>query len=252
VLDVELTWRDDVTGAFEVSDTVGHAWQVRRSEPELLAAVDQYFAGIYRGTFYNLTTRKYFGNPRSARAYATRRAARAGAISPYDETIKRYAARFDFDWLTLASQMYQESRFDPNVVSFAGAVGLMQLMPQTARGFGFDSLHVPEINIHAGSRYLRHVYGLLDDVPDSAERLWFALASYNAGYGHIQDARRIAEQQGKDPNVWFGNVAEVAPLLMRRAVHRQTKYGYCRCNEPVDYVRKVRDRERAYAAAQRR
>jgi membrane-bound lytic murein transglycosylase F len=125
----------------------------------------------------------------------------------------------------------------------------MQIMPATGRGFGFHELDQPTVNIHAGTRYMRHVYGLLDDVPDSTERYWFALASYNAGLGHINDARRLAQQKGLDPNIWFGNVAEVAPLLQRRSVHQGFKYGYCRCTEPVAYVRKIRDRREAYGVA---
>ena len=152
----------------------------------------------------------------------------------------------------VAAQMYEESRFDPEAVSFAGAVGLMQLMPATARGFGFDSLTVPEVSIHAGTRYLGHVYYLLEEIPDPQERLWFSLASYNAGIGHVRDARRLAVEQGLDPNVWFENVATVAPLLMRRSYHSKAEHGYCRCNEPVAYVRKIRDRERAYATVERR
>ena len=247
ILDMELTWRDDIRGAFAVTDTVDHAWMVRPGDPELLAAVNGFFDSIVGGEFYNVTKQKYFGNPRSARRYVTGRPERTGTLSPYDDLTRRYAGRFDLDWIMVTAQMYEESRFDPKAVSFAGAVGLMQLMPQTARGFGFDSLDIPEHSIHAGTRYLRHVYDLLDDVPDPQERYWFALASYNAGWGHITDARRLAEEEGLDPNVWFENVAEVAPLLQRRSIHRRFQYGYCRCNEPVAYVRKIRDRGRTYA-----
>jgi membrane-bound lytic murein transglycosylase F len=251
ILDMELTWRDDIRGAFTVSDTVDHAWIVRPGDRELLATVNRFLDSIVRGEFYNVTKRKYFGNSRSSRQYVLGRSARTGALSPYDELTRRYSSRYDFNWIMVTAQMYEESRFDPSVVSFAGAVGLMQLMPPTARGFGFERLEVPETNIHAGTRYMRHLYDLLDDVPDPTERYWFTLASYNAGFGHIEDARRLAEAEGLDPNVWFDNVADVAPLLQRRSVHRRYQYGYCRCNEPVAYVRKIRGRHRAYAEATR-
>ncbi len=249
ILAIELAWRDDVRPAFAVSDTLSHAWVTRATDRQLLAAIDSFFVAIDRSAFYNITKRKYFGNPKAARTRAATRTARTGQISPFDELTRRYASRYDFDWLTITAQMYEESRFDPEVVSFAGAVGLMQLMPRTARGFGFESLHVPEINIHAGTRYLRHVYTQLDDIPDPAERLWFALASYNAGLGHIRDAQQLAKEEGLEPDRWFGHVAAVAPLLQRRSVHQRFQYGYCRCNEPVAYVRKIRDRERAYREA---
>jgi membrane-bound lytic murein transglycosylase F len=246
ILAIELAWRDDIRPAFAVSDTVTHSWVTRATEPQLLAAIDSFFVAIDRSAFYNITKRKYFESPRAARSRVATRAAVTGRLSPYDDLTRHYASRYEFDWRTISAQMYEESRFDPEVVSFAGAVGLMQVMPRTARGFGFDSLHVPETNIHAGTRYLRHVYAQLDDVPDPEERFWFALASYNAGLGHIRDAQQLAEEEGLDPNRWFGHVAEVAPLLQRRSVHQRFQHGYCRCTEPVAYVRKIRERERAY------
>lgn len=252
ILDMELTWRDDLRGAFAVTDTVDHGWITRPGDVDLRTALNTYLDSAVRGEFYNVTKLKYFGNPRSSRSYITGRAIRTGVLSPYDDLTRRYSDRYEFDWIMVTAQMYEESKFDPEVVSFAGAVGLMQLMPETARGFGFDSLTKPEVSIHAGTRYMRHVYDLLDDVPNPTERLWFTLASYNAGLGHIEDAQRLAEEQGLDPNVWFGNVAEVAPLLQRRSIHRRFQYGYCRCNEPVAYVRKIRHRYRAYSAAQAR
>jgi membrane-bound lytic murein transglycosylase F len=249
ILDVELAWRDDVRAAFPVSDSLDHTWVTRASDTRLLAAVDSFLTAIDRSAFYNITKKKYFGNPKATRSYAVARVARTGEISPYDRLTRRYASRYQFDWLMISAQMYEESRFDPTVVSFAGAVGLMQLLPQTARGFGFTSLHEPEVNIHAGTRYLQHLYRQLDDVPDAEERLWFALASYNAGLGHIRDAQQLAREEGRDPDRWFGGVAEVAPELQRRAVYQRFQYGYCRCSEPVAYVRKIRDRERAYSEA---
>jgi membrane-bound lytic murein transglycosylase F len=246
ILAIELAWRDDIRPAFAVSDTVTHSWVTRATEPELLAAIDSFFVAIDRSAFYNITRRKYFESPKAARSRVTTRAAVTGQLSPFDDVTRRYASRYDFDWRTISAQMYEESRFDPEVVSFAGAVGLMQVMPRTARGFGFDSLHVPAVNIHAGTRYLQHVYDQLDDVPDPEERFWFALASYNAGLGHIRDAQQLAEERGLDPHRWFGHVAEVAPLLQQRAIHQHFQHGYCRCTEPVAYVRKIRERERAY------
>ena len=125
----------------------------------------------------------------------------------------------------------------------------MQMMPKTARGFGFDSLHVPEHSIRAGTYYLRHVYNMIDDAETPEDQLWFALAAYNAGYGHLGDARRLTTELGGNPNVWFGGVADVMPLLSRREYHSKARYGYCRCMEPVLYIRRIRDRHQAYLEA---
>jgi hypothetical protein len=142
-----------------------------------------------------------------------------------------------------------EARFDPNAQSFAGAIGLMQMLPKTARGFGFDSLTVPEKSTQAGTYYLRHLYRLTDDAATPEDRLWFALASYNAGYGHVGDARRLTAELGGDPDVCFGGVDEGMPLLAKREYHSRTRYGYSRCMEPVLYIRRIRDRHQAYSDA---
>ncbi len=249
ILQIELTWRDDIIGLFPVSDSVPHGWMVREGSQQLKEAMDGFLRREYRGLFYNMTWDKYFRNVRAVRTRASGRVSRTGVISPYDAIVRRYADRYDFDWLMITSQMYQESRFDPSARSFAGAVGLMQMLPRTAHGFGFDSLTVPEYSIHAGTYYLRHLYRLTDDAATPEDRLWFALASYNAGYGHVGDARRLTAELGGDPNVWFGGVEEVMPLLAKREYHSRTRYGYCRCMEPVLYVRRIRDRQQAYSHA---
>ena len=183
------------------------------------------------------------------RICSTARSARTGALSPYDNLFRSYAERYRFDWRLIAAQSYQESRFDPTVVSFAGAVGLMQVMPRTGAEMGFSALREPEVGVHAGVLYLRRVHDWLDDVPSQDDRLWFALAAYNAGLGHVNDARRLTAELGGDPNVWFGGVADVMPLLRKREYYSRARHGYCRCLEPVRYVESIRDRQRAYAAA---
>jgi membrane-bound lytic murein transglycosylase F len=251
ILSTELAWRDDVVGLFPVSDSVSHAWVVREDDEELRRAIDEFFAQEIRGTFYNLTYEKYFGGSHRQRAFVAERSGRTGTFSPYDSLVQHYATQYGFDWLLITSQMYQESRFDPNARSFAGAVGLMQVLPSTAKGFGFDSLEVPRYGIHAGVFYLDRQYGMLADVR-AEDRVWFALAAYNAGFGHVDDARLLANRLGKDPDTWFGHVADVMPLLARREYASGARYGYCRCTEPVRYVVRIRDRWRGYAAALRR
>jgi membrane-bound lytic murein transglycosylase F len=96
---------------------------------------------------------------------------------------------------------------------------------------------------------MRHLYDRLDYVPEAEDRLWFALAAYNAGLGHVTDARRLAAELGKDPNTWTGGLEDVLPLLRKAEYHRRAEHGYCRCLMPVHYVRKIRDRYGAYSEA---
>ena len=170
-------------------------------------------------------------------------------LSPYDETVKHYASRYGFDWRMIVAQMYQESRFDENARSFAGAVGLMQVLPRTARQFGFHEIEQPENNIHAGVRYLDWMRDRFDEQLPVTDRMWFTLAGYNVGHGHVQDARRIAEQEGLDPDQWFDNVERAMLLLSRRDYARKARHGWCRGIEPVRYVREIEARYSAYIAA---
>jgi len=245
ILDVELAHRDDVKGVFALSEPVDHGWAVRPDNPELLATIDAFFDREYRGLYYNVLVHRYFEDSRQMRRRAEQRV-RNGVLSPWDPLIQRYAAQYGFDWRLIAAQMHQESRFDPEARSFAGARGLLQVLPRTAREFGFTSLEQPEVGIHAGVRYLSWLREQLDRGRGNPECIWMSLAAYNVGYGHVRDAQRIARQRGLDPDFWFGNVEKAMLLKEDPEVYRNTRFGYARGHEPVDYVRAIRDRYRAY------
>ena len=150
------------------------------------------------------------------------------------------------DWRLVVAQMYQESRFDPEAVSFAGAQGLMQVMPRTAREMGYQLPLTVETGIVAGVRYMDWVRARFERHLPLEERLWFTLAAYNAGYGHVYDARRLARQKGLDPDRWFDNVENAMLLLSKQEYARRARFGYVRGREPVNYVRGIRDRYHAY------
>ncbi len=125
----------------------------------------------------------------------------------------------------------------------------MQLMPRTAKSLGYTRLYDPQTNIKAATEYLTWLQKRFpDDIPVE-ERLFFILASYNAGHGHVYDARTLARKLGKDPNKWFDNVEEMMLLLSKRKYHKNARYGYVRGREPVNYVRSIRDRYLAYVDA---
>ena len=246
ILDIELTWRDDIKSAFPLGHKVPHGWALRPDNPELLTAINDFFNKEYRGLFYNVTYRKYFKNSRRIKAHVAQRVARSGALSPYDALVRKYADIYGFDWRLIVAQMYQESRFDPNAISWAGAVGLMQVMPRTAEEMDFEDLRDPEEGIHAGVKYLSWVRDRFPAQLPVSDRMWFALASYNAGVGHVRDARRLAIQKGWDGNRWFDNVERAMLLLSRPKYAVRAAHGYVRGREPVRYVRQIRDRFKAY------
>jgi membrane-bound lytic murein transglycosylase F len=247
IVDIELTWRDDVKTAFPLTDSLPWAWAVREANPQLAEAANAFLAQEYRSLHYNVVYDRYFRDSRRILDHIERRVDVASGISPYDEIVKKYAELYDFDWRLIVSLMYQESRFLPAARSFAGAEGLMQMLPSTAHELGFDDLNQPDQAIHAGVKYLDWVRERFEAELAVRDRMWFTLAAYNAGPGHVRDARRLAELQGLDPNRWFGNVEQAMLLLSRSQYFQAAQHGYCRCTEPVNYVREIRSRYNAYA-----
>ncbi|MCB1800654.1 MAG: transporter substrate-binding domain-containing protein [Gammaproteobacteria bacterium] len=248
LLDIELARGLNVKSGFVLSDERPHAAAVRAGNPVLLENLNSFVKKQYRGLVYNILYKKYFTNSSNVRDLAAGRVGGGGnGLSPYDTLTRKYAEKYGFDWRLITAQMYQESRFDPNAKSFAGARGLMQVMPRTAKFMGFEQIEEPEDSIHAGVKYLDWVRNRFEDSLPFNERLWFTLAAYNAGHGHVDDARRLARQQGLDGDSWFGNTEKAMLLLSKNKYAKKARYGYVRGIEPVSYVRDIRTRYRAYA-----
>ncbi len=246
IVDLEMTYRDDLRPLLSLGEPVPKVWAVHPENRALHQALEAFLAKEYRGTFYNVTRNKYFRSPKRTRSAALESPARTGTLSPFDELVRRYAAQYGFDWRMLVAQMYTESRFDPKARSWVGARGLMQVMPRTGRELGFRELERPESGIHAGAKYMAWLEARFEPGLDRETRLWMSLAAYNAGLGHVQDARLLARAQGLDPARWFGHT-EVAMGLLSRPEHaRRARFGYCRGEEPVRYVHAIRERFAAY------
>lgn len=248
VLDLELTAGVEVKSAFVVGEEHPSSVAIRQNNPKLLKALNGFIKKNYKGLVYNVLYKKYFKSPRLIKKVALERSKilKEGKLSPYDNITRRYAEEYGFDWRLITAQMYQESRFDPKAKSYAGAKGLLQVMPKTAKSMGFKNLEKPEIGIHAGIKYMDWVRNRFDNDLPFAERMWLTLASYNAGYGHVADARRLAKKQGLDPDVWFGNVEQAMLLLSKKKYYKKARHGYVRGREPVNYVSNIRQRFDAY------
>ena len=174
---------------------------------------------------------------------------KGGVISHYDHLFQQYSQPISWDWRLMAAQCYQESTFDPKAVSFAGAKGLMQIMPGTADVLGLprDQMYDPEQNIAAASKYLGQLENKLQDIPGRVERTNFVLASYNGGIHHIRDAMALAKRDGKNPHLW----RDVSEYVLKLATPKYyndpiEKHGYMRGYETVDYVAKIRQRHQGY------
>lgn len=173
-------------------------------------------------------------------------------ISKYDGLFREYASIAKLDWTLIAAQCYQESCFDPKAHSWAGACGLMQILPTTADHLGLprDEIYQPAANILAACRYMAELQGKFSDIRSRQERICFALASYNGGYHHVRDAMALAEKYGKNPQRW-SDVSEFILGLQSSKYYSDpvVKYGYMRGSETADYVAKIMDRWRSYSSA---
>ncbi|MBC2838123.1 transporter substrate-binding domain-containing protein [Robiginitalea sp. SC105] len=222
------------------------AWAVSRNSPDLLKAINHWLAQEKKQTDYYVIFNKYFKNRRnfSRRVNSPFYSLNEGQISPFDHLIKQEARQMGWDWRLLASVVYQESRFDAEATSWTGAAGLMQLMPETAEELGVADLTDAAQNLEAGTRYLETLYGRFRTVPDSLQRIKFALASYNCGYQHVEDARKLAEVKGLDKDCWDRNVDRMILALSApdNYLHEVVDYGYVRGEEPYQYVKQVFDR----------
>jgi membrane-bound lytic murein transglycosylase F len=226
------------------------AWALKPHSDSLKKVLDQWIIDYRKSSRYAVLYNKYFENRQTNRSiHSDYYTLGRGKISQYDDIIKLESDKIGWDWRLLASVIYQESRFNPEAVSWAGAFGLMQLMPTTATSYGITKNSPPEEQIRAGVSFINWLDDRFEDViTDPNERIKFVLASYNIGLGHIQDARRLAERYESDPNTWSGSVDE---WLMKKAdpVYYSdpvVKHGYARGIETHNFVIDILDRYEHY------
>jgi membrane-bound lytic murein transglycosylase F len=219
------------------------AWAVRKGSPKLLKAVNQWVKASKKEKFYNVLYNKYFKDKWSYRHRVSSDlfSKNEGKISLYDSTIRKYSSKLGWDWRLVASQIYQESSFNPNTEGRYGAMGLMQLMPVTAKEFNVKNITNPEDNIRAGTIYLKRLYTRFNAIKDSIQRIKFTLAAYNCGLGHVRDAQRLAKSLDKNPDRWDGNVEDVIKKLRERKYFTKPEvhYGLVRGSVPYNYVRDI-------------
>jgi membrane-bound lytic murein transglycosylase F len=161
-------------------------------------------------------------------------------LPKYKQTFQAAGKKYDIDWTLLAAQAYQESHWNRYARSPTGVRGIMMLTLNTAREVGVKSRLNPQQSIYGGAKYLANLRARLPEEIAEPDRSWIALAAYNVGMGHIYDARKLAREQDKDPNLWH-EFRDVLPLLTQKKYYKDLRYGYARGYEPVRYVRRIRN-----------
>jgi len=246
IIAIEQSWHNILKSSLPLTGQQGQRWLVRETDTKLLKSLNEFIKKEYKQLFYNVTFNKYFKNSRQL-FDAGKRENNNKRISPYDDLIQSLSNEYDYDWRLIAAQVNKESQFNPNAKSWAGAKGLLQVMPRTAREVGIKDLKKPENGLRAGIKYMRWIDDQLSNELPADVQVWFTLAAYNAGLGHLKDARSLAAQQGLNPNRWFGHVEKAFLLLSKPQYYKKARYGYVRGTEPVSYVKHIQALYKLYS-----
>ncbi len=229
--------------AFDLSEPQKLAWALRKgtNDEALYQEAETFFKNIRDdGTLTRLLERHY-GYARKFKPVETTVFLRhvQNRLPLYKSMFIEAGKRYDFDWRLLAAMAYQESQWITNAVSPTGVRGIMMLTQRTAGQLNVRNRLDAQESIMGGARYMRLLMEKLPESITGQDRIWMAMASYNVGLGHLEDARKITKQQKGNPDKWL-DVKERLPLLSKERWHRKTKYGYARGREPVVYVRNIR------------
>jgi membrane-bound lytic murein transglycosylase F len=225
--------------AKSINETEQLGWAVHPESKNLLTHINLFLKEIKRNGEFSEIYNRYYANVEQFDFVDLRKFHRQlrSRLQVYQRHIMEASEKYGFDWRLIAAQMYQESHYNPNAKSHAGAYGLMQLTKRTANSFGVTNITNPKQNIFAGVKHLKYLFDYFD-LDDDSDRLKISLAAYNIGQGHVRDAQKLAVQLRLDPEKW-DSIKKTLPLLRYRQYYQNTTYGYCRGTEPVKYVRQI-------------
>ena len=248
---VNKTYYPNIDISTPVSFQQNLAWAVRKGADNWLNYLNKWIMEFKESLNYRIIYQKYFLSRRSKYMVESEfHSINGGRISVYDDIIKDISGKYNWDWRLISSIIYVESKFKPDVYSWAGAQGLMQLMPTTADFFDVEDINDPKQNVEGGVNLLTWLNDYFKPtITDSTERVKFVLASFNVGLGHVKDAQRLAKKYDKNPHKWKDNVDY---FLLNKSLEKYikdpvVKWGYCRGEEPYRYVSKVLNNYQHYS-----
>lgn len=234
--------------------TVANGWLISSQNPSLADAVNSWYKPAFLAETQKQETYLLSSGSVTRHVYPWMLSAEKGQVSTYDNLFKKYAPNAGVDWTLLAAQCYQESCFDPKAHSWAGACGLMQIMPSTADHLALprSRIYEPEANVAAAAKYMKELQQEFNDVANPAERLKFALAAYNGGLHHVRDAMALTKKHGGIQYRW-NDVRHYILALSKPEFYRDpvVKSGYMRGTETANYVDMIVERQRQYRHALR-
>lgn len=243
------TYYPNLNTDLQISFSQRSSWAVRKTSPLLAEAATRWHQQNLTSPAYRASTKRYFEISKSV-PHTSILSIRDGKISHFDHLFRKYAQEIGWDWRLLASLAYTESNFDTTAVSWAGARGLMQLMPRTAKAMGVPpgKEQNPEESIKAAVKYIAAMEKSLQSVDNAQERAKFILAAYNAGLGHVYDAMALAEKYGMDKTVWEGHVEKYILLKSNEEYFTDPvcRNGYFRGIETYNFVREITQRFEYY------
>ena len=232
----------NVRTAFDLGDSLGLGWAVAPGEDNsLLDEINAFLLRAEENGSLKRLKQRYYGHVDvlgyvGAYTFAKHLQQR---LPRYEKHFRQAAQSNTLDWRLLAAMGYQESLWQPTATSKTGVRGLMMLTLRTAQAMGVSNRLDPKQSIDGGAKYIVRVKERLPDSIEEPDRTWFALAAYNVGGGHLEDARKLTEAEGLNPNKWL-DVQKILPRLAEKQWYSKTRYGYARGGEPVHFVRNIR------------
>lgn len=239
-LAISRRYYPEISIGFTIKDAEELAWLVsKENDTSILASLVEFFGQVHHDGSLLALDDKYYGHIEKFNYVDTRMFIKAieNKLPEFKPMFEKHGQ--EVDWKLLAAISYQESHWNPHARSHTGVRGMMMLTLPTAKQMGIESRLDAEQSIRGGAKYIKRMIDKMPERIPYPDRLWFALASYNVGFGHLNDARVITQRQGGDPDRWV-EVKPRLPLLKQKKYYKNTRYGYARGDEPVNYVENIR------------
>lgn len=242
IIKINRRYYPELVTPFSISKNEPLAWIITPKWRGLLPDIESWLAKIKSNGDYDSIIERYYGHVQVYDYVDNRRFIRRikSRLPKYQSTFKTAASKHGLPWTLLAAQSYQESHWNPRAKSPTGVRGMMMLTLSTAKSVGVKYRLNPIQSINGGAKYLQKMIRRIPDEVQEEDKIWYALAAYNIGYGHLKDAMKLANNQELNANQWV-NLKNVFPLLSNKKYYKKLKYGYARGSEPVRYVQRIRE-----------